>query len=85
MRPETLEEVVGQEHLLGPGKLLSEMAATRRLHSIILWGPPGSGKTTIARLLARTVDAAFVQISATSAGGWRTCARRSTPRATSST
>src|SRR5271170_7580459 len=68
IRPASLEEVIGQEHLLGPGKLLSEMVAARRLHSIILWGPPGSGKTTIARLLAATADAAFVQISATSAG-----------------
>jgi putative ATPase len=68
MRPQSLDEVVGQEHLLGPGKLLSEMVAARRLHSMILWGPPGSGKTTIALLLARQLDAAFIQISAVSAG-----------------
>ena len=68
MRPAALEEVVGQDHLLGPGKLLSEMVAARRLHSIILWGPPGTGKTTIALLLARHVDADFVPISAVTSG-----------------
>lgn len=68
MRPATLDEVVGQEHLLGPGKLLSEMVAARRLHSIILWGPPGTGKTTLALLLAKQLDADFIPISAVSAG-----------------
>ncbi len=68
MRPATLDEVVGQQHLLGPGKLLSEMVAARRLHSMILWGPPGSGKTTLALLLAKQLDADFIPISAVSAG-----------------
>ncbi len=68
MRPETLEEVAGQEHLLGRGRLLSEMVAARHLHSMILWGPPGSGKTTIALLLAKHLDTAFIPISAVSAG-----------------
>src|SRR3984893_11891178 len=68
IRPRTRDDAVVQEHLLGPGKLLSEMVAAARLHSVILWGPPGSGKTTIALLLAKQIDAEFVQISAVSAG-----------------
>ncbi len=68
MRPATLDEVVGQEHLLGPSKLLSEMVGAHRLHSMILWGPPGSGKTTLALLLAKQLDAEFIPISAVSAG-----------------
>jgi putative ATPase len=68
MRPRSLDEVAGQEHLLGPNKLLSQMAATGRLHSLILWGPPGTGKTTIANLLARESSYRFVAISAGMAG-----------------
>jgi putative ATPase len=68
MRPRFLDEVVGQEHLLGPGRLLQQMAAKGTLHSIILWGPPGTGKTTIARLLAKTSNAVFKSISAVTAG-----------------
>jgi putative ATPase len=68
MRPRTLDEVVGQEHLLGPGKLLSQMVAAGALHSMILWGPPGTGKTTIALLLAQHSGARFKTIAAVSAG-----------------
>jgi putative ATPase len=64
LRPARLEEVVGQEHLLGPGGPLGRMLADGALGSIVFWGPPGVGKTTIARLLADATDLAFVQISA---------------------
>jgi putative ATPase len=68
MRPKTLEEFVGQEHLLGPGKVLTELAAAGQLHSLILWGPPGSGKTTLAQILANAAGAACVQFSAVMSG-----------------
>jgi putative ATPase len=68
MRPRTLEEVWGQEHLLGPGKPLRRMIEGGRLGSCILWGPPGSGKTTVARLLASRADAHFVPFSAVTEG-----------------
>ena len=68
MRPRTLDEVVGQEHLLGPGKLLSQMVAAGTLHSMVLWGPPGAGKTTIALLLAQQSGAIFKSIAAVAAG-----------------
>jgi putative ATPase len=68
MRPSSLNEVVGQHHLLSPGRLLQQMATKGALHSIILWGPPGTGKTTIARLLTETSGAVFNSISAVTAG-----------------
>jgi putative ATPase len=68
MRPRTLDEVVGQDHLLTPGKLLAQMAAAHRIHSMILWGPPGSGKTTLAILLAQASGANLKTIAAVSAG-----------------
>ncbi len=68
MRPRSLDELVGQEHLLGPGRLLTQMAASGVLHSIILWGPPGSGKTTLARLVADSSGAVFKSISAVLSG-----------------
>jgi putative ATPase len=68
MRPHSLDEFVGQEQLLGPGKLLSEMVSAGALRSLILWGPPGSGKTTLARILASSADAACVNFSAVSSG-----------------
>lgn len=64
LRPQTLDEVIGQDHLLSPEGPLGAMLASRALGSVIFWGPPGVGKTTIARLLARETDLAFVQISA---------------------
>jgi putative ATPase len=68
LRPKTLDEVVGQEHLLGPGKPLRLAFETGRPHSMILWGPPGSGKTTIARLMAKAFNAEFVALSAVFSG-----------------
>jgi putative ATPase len=68
MRPRTLDEVVGQEHLLGEGAAFRTVAESGRPVSMILWGPPGTGKTTLARLVASTAHAAFEQLSATSAG-----------------
>jgi putative ATPase len=68
LRPKELAEVVGQDHLLAPDKPLGRMVACRRLSSMILWGPPGCGKTTVARLLADQSDLAFVQLSAVFSG-----------------
>jgi putative ATPase len=68
LRPQTLDEVVGQRHLLGPGKPLRLAFESGRPHSMILWGPPGSGKTTIARLMARAFDAEFIALSAVFSG-----------------
>ncbi|MFM0171042.1 replication-associated recombination protein A [Paraburkholderia sediminicola] len=68
LRPESLDDVVGQSHLLGPGKPLRLALDSQRLHSFILWGPPGVGKTTIARLAARAFDYEFIAESAVAAG-----------------
>ena len=68
LRPRTLEEVLGQDHLLGPKGPLRRLLDAGRLPSLILWGPPGTGKTTIARLLADRVDLEFVQLSAVFSG-----------------
>ena len=68
MRPKTLDEFVGQEHLLGPGKLLRGMTEAGELPSLILWGPPGSGKTTLAQILAHGAGANCVRFSAVNSG-----------------
>ena len=68
MRPRTLEEFVGQGHLLSSGKLLRELANAGELRSLILWGPPGSGKTTLAQLLARSAGAVCVHFSSVTSG-----------------
>jgi putative ATPase len=68
LRPRTLDEVIGQRHLLAPGKPLRAAFESGRLHSMILWGPPGVGKTTLARLVAQAFDAEFIQISAVLGG-----------------
>lgn len=68
MRPKTLSDYIGQSHLLGAGKPLRRAIEQGALHSMILWGPPGTGKTTLAELMARTANARFEKISAISAG-----------------
>lgn len=68
MRPRCLEEYVGQRHLLMPGKPLYDAIVEGRLHSMIFWGPPGSGKTTLARLIAARTEAEFITLSAVLAG-----------------
>jgi len=68
MRPRTLDEFIGQEHLLGPGKLLTEVIRAGGLPSLILWGPPGSGKTTLAQILASSAGAVCVHFSAVTSG-----------------
>jgi len=68
LRPKTIDEVIGQRHLLGPGKPLRVAFESGRLHSMILWGPPGVGKTTLARLMADAFDAQFIAMSAVLGG-----------------
>src|SRR5437868_11987449 len=68
MRPRSIGDVVGQRHLLAPGKPLAVAFAAGKPHSMILWGPPGSGKTTLARLMAEAFKADFIAISAVLAG-----------------
>lgn len=68
MRPKTLKEVVGQNHLVDAGKIINEIIASKKPASLILWGPPGSGKTTLARIIANETGAEFVELSAVTSG-----------------
>lgn len=68
MRPQSLDDYVGQHHLVGPGEILRRMIESGRVASFILWGPPGVGKTTLARIIANTIKAPFYTLSAVTAG-----------------
>ena len=68
LRPASLDEVVGQLHVVGDGKIIREIIASRTPTSLILWGPPGSGKTTLARIIAAATEAEFIELSAVTAG-----------------
>lgn len=68
MRPTTLDEVIGQTHLLGDGEILKQIVRKKEPVSLILWGPPGSGKTTLARIIASEVNAEFIELSAVTSG-----------------
>src|SRR5207253_8828327 len=68
MRPQKLEDFIGQEHILGPGKPLRSQIDRDEMTSVILWGPPGVGKTTLARLIAKTTRCEFIPFSAVMSG-----------------
>jgi putative ATPase len=68
MRPASLDEVIGQRHLLADGEILRQIVSNKEPVSLILWGPPGSGKTTLARIIAREVNAEFIELSAVTSG-----------------
>ncbi len=68
MRPKSIDEFVGQSHILAPGKLLRRLLSTKRLQSILFYGPPGTGKTTLAHLLAMETGGAFKQLNAVTSG-----------------
>lgn len=68
VRPHTLADFIGQEHLVGPGKVLEQMVHNRKAHSIIFWGPPGVGKTTLAQIIAQSIDIPFFTLSAIDSG-----------------
>ena len=68
LRPRTLDEYIGQKHLVGPDSILRRMIDSGRVSSFILWGPPGVGKTTLARIIANTTKSTFYTLSAVTSG-----------------
>lgn len=68
LRPRSLDEVVGQQHLIGPGKVLRRIIESDQVSSMIFWGPPGVGKTTLARVIADQTEARFINFSAVTSG-----------------
>jgi len=68
MRPQTLVDYIGQEHIIGPGKTLTQAIENQTLHSMVFWGPPGTGKTTLAKIIANSVQAHFINLSAVLSG-----------------
>ena len=68
MRPQSLSEFIGQEHLVGSGKVLEQMIQNKKAHSILFWGPPGVGKTTLAQIIAKSLDMPFFTLSAIDSG-----------------
>ncbi len=68
MRPQTLDDLAGQQHLTGTGSILRTAITKGKIPSMILWGPPGTGKTTIANIIAHTLDVPYYQLSAISSG-----------------
>ena len=75
LRPQNLDEYIGQSHLVGPGGILRRMIEQGTVSSFILWGPPGVGKTTIARIIANSTKSKFYTLSAVTSGVKGTCAR----------
>jgi len=68
MRPQSLSDYIGQQHIIGEGKTLSQAITNQCLHSMVFWGPPGTGKTTLAKIIANSVDAHFINLSAVLSG-----------------
>ena len=68
LRPETLDDFVGQTHIIGPGKVLRRLIENDQVSSMIFWGPPGVGKTTLARIIAKHTKANFIDFSAVTSG-----------------